>query len=107
MFFVGAGWERPQWFEANAALLDRRRSLGSGATRWAARELVADRRRRAPGHPGAASRCSTSRRSPSSGCGARTPLAFLERICANQIDRPWARRLHVDAHRDAAGSGAT
>ena len=35
-------------------------------------------------------------------------LAYLERICANRIDRPvGSDRLHGDAHADSAGSAAT
>ena len=85
-FFSGAGWERPQWYEANRALVP------DGAA-WAARE-------------GWAARCwspavgaehlATRERA---GLFDITPFAkfdvtgtdalpYLERICANRIDRP-------------------
>ena len=65
--FESAGWERPQWYEANGAA---RRPHGPARSAWA-RALVADRRRRAPRHPRAGRRSSTSRRSRRSRCAAR------------------------------------
>ena len=62
-------------------------------------ELVPRGRRRAPRHPRArgAVRHHAVRQAP--GVGARTPWSFLERICANRIDRAGRHdRLHVDAH---------
>ena len=48
-FLEASGWERPQWYEANAGLLDRYAS--GAAERVGGAALVADRRRRGPGHP--------------------------------------------------------
>ena len=83
---MGAGWERPQWFEANASLLTGERR-GSDADGWAApnwspivgAEHLAIRERVALFDitPFAKLRV-----------GARTRCAFLERVCANRIDRP-------------------
>ena len=85
-FVVGAGWERPEWFEANAALVPRdapwlRRDEWAGRF-WSPIE-------------GAEHLATRS----SAGLFDLTPfakfdvegadsLAYLERICANRIDRP-------------------
>ena len=97
--FTGAGWERPQWFEANRALLtgddwERRDGLGR-------RALVARRRRGAPGDPRArgAVRHHAVREVRRDGAGcARVPGADLR-----EPDRSARRlgRLHRDA--DAVG----
>ena len=86
VFFEGAGWERPQWFEANAALLDEVEDLPSRSG-WEARywspiqgvEHRATRRR--------AGLCDITpfTKIEVAGEGA---LDFLERIAANRIDRP-------------------
>jgi len=83
-FFTGAGWERPQWFDANKVL--------SGApwesrTGWAAQnwspavgaEHLATRER------AALFDITPYVKLDVEGADA---LAFLERVCANRIDRP-------------------
>ena len=49
-FFESAGWERPQWYEANAALLGDDGGY-EPSSEWAAREWSPDRGRRAPRLP--------------------------------------------------------
>jgi dimethylglycine oxidase len=88
-FFVGAGWERPQWFEANRPLLEavavdapwlRRDEWAAtnwspvvGAEHLAARERVA------------LFDITSFAKLRVWGSDA---LPFLERVCANRIDRP-------------------
>jgi dimethylglycine oxidase len=84
-FIVGAGWERPQWFEANRALL--RDDPWEARDGWAARhwspivgaEHLATRERVALFDITPYAKFDVD--------GADA-LAFLERICANRIDRP-------------------
>ena len=81
MFFESAGWERPQWYEANAPADYR------PASAWAAREwspIVAAE------HAACRERVGIFDLSPFtklevSGPGA---LAYLQRLAANEVDRP-------------------
>ena len=86
-FFESAGWERPQWYEANAALLGDDGGYRP-ASEWAARDwspiavaehlaLPRARRpvRRLAVHEGRGER-------------ARAPRAYLQRLAANNVDRP-------------------
>ena len=81
----GAGWERPQWFEANRALLtgaDWEHREGWAARHWSpavGAEHVATR--------GSAGLFDLT---PFAKFDVTGPdaLAYLERICANRIDRP-------------------
>ena len=83
--FTGAGWERPQWFEANRALLtdaDWERRDAWAAMNWSpavGAEHVATRERVA-----------LFDITPFAKFDVTGPdaLALLERICANRIDRP-------------------
>jgi dimethylglycine oxidase len=85
-FVVGAGWERPEWFEANASLVP---SDAPWLTRdeWAARfwspnegvEHLATRSNAALFDLTAFAKFDVE--------GSHA-LSFLERICANRIDRP-------------------
>ncbi len=83
-FFTGAGWERPQWFDANKVL--------SGApwesrTGWAAQNWSP-----AVGaeHLATRERVALFDITPYVKLDMEGPdaLAFLERVCANRIDRP-------------------
>jgi glycine cleavage system aminomethyltransferase T len=83
-FFTGAGWERPQWFDANKVL--------SGApwesrTGWAAQNWSP-----AVGaeHLATRERAALFDITPYVKLDVEGPdaLAFLERVCANRIDRP-------------------
>ncbi len=94
--FTGAGWERPQWFDANRAAAHRGRL---GASRGVDRdELVPRRGRRAPRHAraGRPLRHHAVREARRGGTGcARVP-----RTHQRQPDRPARRlgRVHGDAH---------
>ena len=86
-FLEGNGWERPQWFEANAGLVERYRDRIPGRGVWAARywspiagaEALATR-------DGVGLYDMTSlKRIEVSGPGA---IAFLQRLTTNNLDRP-------------------
>jgi dimethylglycine oxidase len=86
MFFESAGWERPQWYEANAALLSDDGGYRP-ASEWAARDWspisVAE-------HLACRERVGLFDVSPFtkvevSGPGAG---AYLQRLAANNVDRP-------------------
>jgi glycine cleavage system T protein len=86
--FESAGWERPQWYEANRALLDGRpspRRDGWAARYWSPVQSVE--------HHAARERVAMFDLSPFtklevSGPGA---LSFLQRLAANQVDQPLGR----------------
>ena len=104
-FFESAGWERPQWYEANA---DLRRRSRSGALGVGGALLVADRRRRASGVPRAASGLfdlTPFTKLEVSGPGA---LGYLQRLAANERrSRRSGRSSTRRCSRRAAGSCAT
>ncbi|HHY57963.1 MAG TPA: FAD-dependent oxidoreductase [Chloroflexi bacterium] len=87
VFFANAGWEAPQWYEANAGLVEEYDARIPHREGWAARywsriqgaEHLATRDR------AGLFNLSTFTKIEVSGPGA---LSFLESICANQIDRP-------------------
>jgi glycine cleavage system aminomethyltransferase T/glycine/D-amino acid oxidase-like deaminating enzyme len=85
-FFVGAGWERPQWFEANAALL-------SGDEPWAGRDAWAAANWSpvvGVEHLATRERVALFDLTPyvKLRVWGADALPFLERVCANQVDRP-------------------
>ncbi len=91
-FFVGAGWERPQWFEANRALLTGASSEEREG--WAARNwspIVGAE------HLAARDRVALFDISPYGKFEVSGPdaCAFLERICGNRIDRPAAKVVYT------------
>lgn len=87
VFFTNAGWEIPQWYEANAGLIEEYDARIPHREGWAARywsriqgaEHLATRDR------AGLFNLSTFTKIEVSGPGA---LSFLESICANRIDRP-------------------
>jgi len=87
VFFASAGWEVPQWYDANAARLEAYGDRIPQRDGWAARnwsriqgaEHLATRER------AGLFNLSTFTKIEVSGPGA---LSFLESICANRIDRP-------------------
>jgi dimethylglycine oxidase len=83
VFFEGRGWERPQWYGANAALAPAApKRSGWAARNWspmAAAEHLAARERVALFDMTSLPRCEVA------GPGA---LAFLQRLTTNQLDRP-------------------
>ena len=90
VFFETAGWERPQWFEANEALP----RPGIPRDDWAARNwsaIQAGEHLAARQHA-ALFDLSAFAKIEVSGTGA---LAFLERLCANRIDRPVGRIVYT------------
>ncbi|HEX6130727.1 MAG TPA: FAD-dependent oxidoreductase [Actinomycetota bacterium] len=86
-FFTGAGWERPQWFEANRPLVGGVTHEWARRTGWAARgwspivgaEHLATRERVALFDLTPFAKFDVE---------GRDALAFLERVFANRIDRP-------------------
>ncbi len=85
-FVVGAGWERPQWFEANASLVPSdapwRERDEWAATLWSPAEGAE--------HLATRSNASLIDITPFAKFDVQGPdaCAFLERISANRIDRP-------------------
>src|SRR4029077_3994682 len=83
VFGEKSGWERPNWFEANAAAGDEAlRPRGWAGQHWSpaiGAEALATRRSAALFDE------SSSAKLEITGPGA---LGFLERVCANRIDRP-------------------
>lgn len=85
-FFVGAGWERPQWFEANAALV-------TGDEPWVIRDAwAATNWSPAVGaeHLATRERVALFDLTPFAKLRVWGPdaVGFLQRVCANTIDRP-------------------
>ena len=86
-FVTGAGWERPQFFAANRSLVDGVTHEWARRTGWAAREwspVVGAE------HLATRERAGLFDITPYVKIRVEGPgaLAFLERICANRIDRP-------------------
>ncbi|MEX2274430.1 MAG: FAD-dependent oxidoreductase [Actinomycetota bacterium] len=84
-FVVGAGWERPQWFSANGELLRGdpwERRTGWAAQHWSPIEGAEHRATRE--HVALFDITPFAKFA----VGGRDALAFLERVCANRIDRP-------------------
>ena len=85
-FVTGAGWERPEWFEANAALVPAGAPWvhrdGWAGTFWSPIEGAE--------HLATRSSAALFDLTPFAKFDAEGPdaLAYLERICANRIDRP-------------------
>jgi len=76
-----AGWERPNWFEPNAALVEVQRPAGWAGEHWSAAiaaEHQATRERVALFDETSFAKIAVA------GPGA---LAFLQRLCANDVDR--------------------
>jgi glycine cleavage system aminomethyltransferase T len=85
-FVIGAGWERPEWFEANAELVPSEapwaRRDGWAAQLWSPIEGAE--------HLATRSKAALFDLTPFAKLDVEGPdaLAYLERICANRIDRP-------------------
>jgi dimethylglycine oxidase len=99
-FFVGAGWERPQWFEANAPLL-----TGAAWERrndWAARNwspIVGIE------HLATRDRAGLFDLTPYGKFEVSGPdaLRFLDRICGNRIDVPEGKVVYTAMLTEAGG----
>jgi dimethylglycine oxidase len=91
-FFVGAGWERPQWFEANRSLL--RGDAWESRNGWAAKGwspcIGAE-------HLAVRERAGLVDITPYAKFDVTGPdaLPFLERVCANRIDRPIGTMIYT------------
>jgi dimethylglycine oxidase len=86
-FFTGAGWERPQWFEANRELVGGVTHEWARRTGWAARgwsPIVGAE------HLATRSRAALFDITPFAKLDVEGPdaLPYLERVFANRIDRP-------------------
>ncbi len=86
-FVTGAGWERPQWFEANRALVGGVTHEWARRTGWAAREWSPIE---GAEHLAVRERAALFDITPYVKLHVQGPdaLTFLEWICANRIDRP-------------------
>jgi glycine cleavage system aminomethyltransferase T len=100
-FVVGAGWERPEWFEANAGLVPTDapwvRREGWAAELWSPIEGAE--------HLATRSNAGVFDLTPFAKFDVAGPdaLAFLERICANRIDRPVGGVVYTAMLTDAGG----
>ena len=86
-----SGWERPNWFESNAA--GRRR--GAPTARLGRRALVAGDRRRGAGDAAGGRPVRRDARSPRSRSSGPGAVAFLQRLCANDVDVPVGRIVYT------------
>jgi glycine cleavage system aminomethyltransferase T/glycine/D-amino acid oxidase-like deaminating enzyme len=86
-FVTGAGWERPQWFDANRGEVGGVTHEWARRTGWAAREWSPIE---GGEHLAVRERAGLFDLTPYVKIRVQGPdaLAFLERICANRIDRP-------------------
>ncbi len=104
VFDVSAGWERPQWYEANAPLVDDLTDAWRPPARspWAARHwspVVAAEARATREAVGLYDR-TPLRRLEVSGPGA---LALLERLATRKVDRPVGTVVYALLLDDAGG----
>ena len=87
VFFENAGWERPQWHDANLDLLDSRKVSGADRSGWAAQEwspaVAAE-------HAATRDRVALFDLTPFAVFEITGPaaLAALQRLAANDMDRP-------------------
>ncbi len=86
-FVTGAGWERPQWFEANRPLVDGVTHEWARRSGWAAQlwSPIEGAEHLATRETAALFDLTPYVKLDVDGPDA---LAFLERVCANRIDRP-------------------
>ena len=86
-FVTGAGWERPQWFEANRPLVRGVTHEWARRSGWAAREWSPIE---GAEHLATRERAALFDITPYVKIRVEGPdaLAFLEWVCANRIDRP-------------------
>jgi glycine cleavage system T protein len=99
-FFESAGWERPQWYEANAALLERGAPVPARAG-WTARywsPIIGAE------HLAVRERVGLFDLTPFGKIEVTGPgaLSYLQRITANQLDQPVGRIVYT-AMLDQAG----
>jgi glycine cleavage system aminomethyltransferase T/glycine/D-amino acid oxidase-like deaminating enzyme len=96
VFFETAGWERPQWFTANERLLEAAGAARRGPERggWEAREWSPIQ---AGEHWAARNAAVLFDLTPFTKIEVAGPgaLAFLQHLCANQIDQPEGRVVYT------------
>ncbi|MCY4114828.1 MAG: FAD-dependent oxidoreductase [Chloroflexi bacterium] len=87
VFFESAGWERPQWYDANRDLLDSVDVAGASRTGWAAREWSPTA---AAEHAATRERAALFDLSPFAKFELTGPgaLGALQRLASNQMDKP-------------------
>ena len=87
VFFENAGWERPQWYDANRELLDSLSVTGESRGGWAAREWSPTV---AAEHVATRERAALFDLSPFAKfkVTGRGALEALQRLASNQMDRP-------------------
>ena len=87
VFFENAGWERPQWYEANEGLLDSLTVTGESRTGWEAREWSPTV---AAEHVATRERAAMFDLTPFAKLEVTGPGALdaLQSLAANQMDRP-------------------
>ena len=87
VFFENAGWERPQWYEANAGLLDALDVTGASRSGWEAREWSPTV---AAEHTATRERVAVFDMTPFAKFELAGPgvLAALQRLAANQMNKP-------------------
>ena len=100
-FVTSAGWERPEWFEANAGLVPSDapwvRRDGWAAQLWSPIEGAE--------HLATRSKAALFDLTPFAKLDVEGPdaLAYLERICANRIDRPVGAIVYTAMLTDSGG----
>ena len=87
VFFENAGWERPQWYDANEGLLDSLDVAGAERHGWAAREWSPTV---AAEHAAARERVAMFDLTPFAKFDLRGPgaLGALQRLATNQMNKP-------------------
>ena len=87
VFFENAGWERPQWYDANAGLLDALDVAGASRAGWEAREWSPTV---AAEHVATRERVAMFDMTPFAKFELAGPgaLAALQRLAANQMNKP-------------------
>ncbi len=87
VFFENAGWERPQWYDANQELLDSLPVTGESRGGWAAREWSPTV---AAEHVATRERAALFDLSPFAKLEVTGPgaLEALQRLASNQMDKP-------------------
>ena len=87
VFFENAGWERPQWYEANDGLLDSLDVPGASRSGWEAREWSPTV---AAEHVATRERVALFDLTPFAKFEVTGPgaLGALQRLASNQVDRP-------------------
>lgn len=101
-FFTGAGWERPQWYGANAPLVEGVTHEWARRSGWAARcwsPIVGAE------HLATRERVGLFDITPFAKFDVEGPdaLAFLDRVFANRIDRPVGSIVYTAALTDRGG----